>query len=215
MSMERRAMFAELRRTVRRVMTSLRPQRADQELAREIDAHLALLEDDYRRRGLGADDARLAARRALGGIEQMKEAQRDSRAFRWIEDLRQDVRYALRILRRNPGVGTIAAVTLGLGIGMSTAVFSVLDAVVLRPLSYPDPQRLVWATLRDPPRQDEFVPRQLPTWREQLATFEHLASYDFFDGTLDTGGTVAPLRLALVSPDFWRIAAARTVLGRP
>ncbi|HTV03654.1 MAG TPA: permease prefix domain 1-containing protein, partial [Luteitalea sp.] len=84
------------RRLLRRVITVFRPDRAEAALTREVDAHLLLLEDDLRERGLSADEARQAARRAFGGVEQAKALQRDARSFRWLDDAKRDVRGACR-----------------------------------------------------------------------------------------------------------------------
>src|SRR5215217_6149318 len=95
--------MSEPRRVFMRLLSFLRTGRAERELTREMDAHLRQIEDDFVRQGLPADEARLAARRAFGGIEQAKELQRDARSIRWLDELRQNVKYAVRTLRRAPG----------------------------------------------------------------------------------------------------------------
>ena len=130
------------RRFLRRLVNALWSA-GDGGLDREIAAHLAFLEDEYRRQGLAPVDARRSARLALGGVEQTKELHRAARSFIWIDHARRDAIYAFRMLRRRPVATFTAAVSLAVGIGLNTAVFSVVDWVLVRPLPYPVPDQLV------------------------------------------------------------------------
>ncbi|HJZ73974.1 MAG TPA: ABC transporter permease [Vicinamibacterales bacterium] len=132
-----------LRRLVLRIAQALRPGRADEEAAREIAAHLALLEAEYARRGLSSDAARTAAHRAFGSAALAADAHRDARSLLWLDDGRRDVAYALRTIRREPGFALVVVVTLALGIGANTAIFSVVHSVLIKPLPYRDSARLV------------------------------------------------------------------------
>jgi predicted permease len=132
-----------MRRLLLRLFNVFRPHRAEPDLARELASHLALIEDDFKRRGLTPDDARLAARRAFGSVELTKDQHRDARSFVWLDDARRDVLYAMRSLRRTPGFAVVAVLTLALGIGANVAIFTLLDAVVLKPLPVPATGELV------------------------------------------------------------------------
>src|SRR5882672_675894 len=136
--------MAQLRRFFIRLVNVLRPEHAERDLAREMASHLALLEDEYQRRGMTLDEARFAARRAMGGIEQAKEHHRDARSFRWLDDARRDAGYAARLLRRNPIFALTAALSLAIGIGANTTIFTVALALFSNvPAGVAEPDRLV------------------------------------------------------------------------
>jgi len=118
-------------------------QRCDAEFDDEIATHLALLTDDYVRRGMTRDEARRAARLAFGGAAQIKEQHREHRGLPFVDATVQDLRYAVRSLRRNPAFAAVTILTLAIGIAAATAMFTVARAVLLRPLPYPEPDRLV------------------------------------------------------------------------
>jgi len=122
-----------MRRFFDRVLHLLRVRRPDADLARELDAHLALLQESYQARGLSPDDARRAARMALGGVAQVTEQHRDARSFRWLEDALQDAAHGARLLRRSPVFTITAALSLAIGIGANTAIFTVANSLLFRP----------------------------------------------------------------------------------
>jgi predicted permease len=133
-----------VRRFLERLLNLLRLRRPDRDLAREIDAHLALLQDTYEARGLSPDAARRSARLAIGNVDLVKAQHRDARSFRWIEDAWQDGAHGLRLLRRSPVFTTTAALSLAIGIGANTAIFTVANALLFRPpAGITDPSGLV------------------------------------------------------------------------
>ncbi|HEY7058675.1 MAG TPA: ABC transporter permease, partial [Vicinamibacterales bacterium] len=122
-----------MRRFLERLLNLLRVRRPDRDLAREIDSHLALLQDTYEARGLSPDAARRAARLALGNVDLVKENHRDARSFRWIEDTRRDAAHGCRLLRRSPVFAATASLSLAIGIAANTAIFTVANALLFRP----------------------------------------------------------------------------------
>jgi predicted permease len=221
-----------VRRLLPRFRNAIAPTRAEDELARETAAHLALLEDEHQRRGMTADDARIAARRSFGGVEQMKDRQRDARSFVWLDDARRDLEYAARMLRRTPGFSAAAIVTLALGIGANTAVFLLFDAVLLNRLPVRDPQRLV---LFSDGASEGTATGDMPEGRWRLFStevFEHLRrqSLPFASlaavrsgqatvaarltgGSSDSGSSLRA-RAHLVSGNYFTTMGVGTTLGR-
>ena len=120
-----------------------RRRQMEAQLEKELSFHLEQHISQLVARGWAPDEARRQARLALGGLEQVKEKCRDARGTRWLEDLLQDSRYALRTFRQRPGFAVVALLVLGLGIGATTVMFTVIDSVLLRPLAYPEPERLI------------------------------------------------------------------------
>jgi putative ABC transport system permease protein len=174
-----------------------------------------LLEDDYRRRGLTFEEARVAARRAFGGVEQTKELQRDARSFRWVNDARQDVRYAVRMLRRSPAFTIVAVLTLALGIGANSAIFTVINGVLLRQLPYPEPDRLVGIVQRHTSFGSEIAtwPDYLD-WRDRSPSLQSVAGA--WARIYNLTGVDEPERLAgaAVTGTFFTTLGVGAELGR-
>ena len=209
-------MISTLRNFIAKTATLFRRERAERELTREIDSHLQLLEDQFVTRGLSAEDARVAARRAFGGVDQAREGHRDARSFRWIDDSRRDIVYAARSLARTPGFSMATVLTLAVGIGATTAIYSVVDAILLRPLPFPNANQLVRIAENDVP-----MGMQPPTfqdyleWRSRTRTLSGLAasSYNPQVTMAMREGTVR-VAVARVSTNYFEILGATALVGR-
>ncbi|HEX5086144.1 MAG TPA: ABC transporter permease [Blastocatellia bacterium] len=189
--------------------------RADQELDDEIETHLRLLTERYARQGMSEAEAVRAARRQFGNVTLLKETSREMRGFRIFERLVQDLKYGLRMLRKNPGFTFIAALTLALGIGANTTIFSVVNAVLLQSLPYRDPDRLVVVRHYGAHGESDVVSgRDFLEWRDQAKSFEEIAAYRA--DTVDLTGRGAPERLSagLVSANLFRALGIAPTLGR-
>ena len=190
-------------------------ENVDHELAEEIRAHLDLLTETKIKQGLTPEEARRAALVELGGVEQVAESVREVRQGRLLEDLWQDARYAVRSLRKHPGFTVIAVFTLALGIGANTAIFSVINAVLLRPLPYADADRLVVLTETLSERPIGVSYPNFVDWRNQSTTFENVAAVRHRESFNVTGaGDSERLQGRLVSANFLATLGVKPILGR-
>jgi hypothetical protein len=155
-----------LRLLVSRLRALARSRQLDREIEDEIASHLAEETEEHIRQGLSPEEARLAAQRRFGGVTQTKEIHREMRSVAWLEDLPRDLLHALRTLRRTPAFTAAALLTLALGIGANVAVFSVLNGVILRPLQYPNAERLMSVTTQYPLLGPMEIPLSPPEYLE-------------------------------------------------
>ena len=210
--------MSTLRRLFHRLRDFFWPDRAETELAREVASHLGLLEDEFRRRGMDAEEAREAAVRAFAGLDQAKDAQRDARSFVGLEEGRRDLKLALRTLRRSPGFTCAVVLILAMGVGANTALFSVIDGVVLKPLDYPDAERIVAVENRWTDSGDltaNVAGGDLMDMQARSDTFEAFA---YYQTPGDMGVRVAAraemVRGARVHPHFFRVFGVDPTAGR-
>jgi predicted permease len=226
-----------MRRFLAQVANLFRGRTAEREMSREIESHLALLEENFRARGLPPHEARLAAQRAYGGVERAKELHREARSLVWLEHIAKDFRYGVRNLARAPGFTAVAVLTLALGIGANTAIFSLIDAVLLRSLPVRDPQKLVvfqWTAHNSPNTKGYYS--YMSCGSSNAGATEHGCSFsypmfhqfralqDAFSSVTALGGNVGlnlrgngPARFVhgeLVSGDFFDALGVRAALGR-
>jgi putative ABC transport system permease protein len=204
-----------LRKLLHRLRLSLRRRNVEREIDRELQFHLEMETAKNMRRGMNEEDARRAALRDFGGVEQVKERYRDASRFRRLEEFWQDLRYGARMLRKNPGFTLVAVLTLALGIGANTAIFSVANVVLLKPVPYYDPQRLV--VVRDAVNGNDTggsSARSYLNWQPHSRAFEHLAG--FVGGYIDWTGRDGPQRLscAWVTANLFPALGAAPHLGR-
>jgi putative ABC transport system permease protein len=197
--------------------TLFRQKQTEQQLDDELAAYLAETTAENIRRGMTPEQAAAQARRDLGGMEQVKENVRDVRVGAAFDTLLQDVRYAIRSLRKNPSFTAIAILTLALGIGANTTIFSVVNGVLLKPLPYPSPGRIVtlWESHPKFGRFLTVAPANFYDWRAQSSSFERMAALDPYPDFILTGGS-QPYRLtgAAVTADFFPLFQVRLALGR-
>ncbi|HKE86902.1 MAG TPA: ABC transporter permease [Vicinamibacterales bacterium] len=190
----------------------LRRRRLEADMEAEWRAHLDTHVDALVAAGMSRDEATRRARKDFGDPLRWKEQAFEVRGVSWVNDLGADIRYGLRQMRRSPVFTATVMVTLAAGIGLNTAVFSVIDAVLLRSLDYPDPERVLWITGGN---KQEFVGAvDFLAWKEQATSFDGLVAFDISDSALHTADTVVQTRVASVSDDFWAVSNARPMLGR-
>lgn len=172
-----------MRRFFKRVASLFGAVRAENELKREIESHLRILQDNFERSGLPPAEAKLAAQRSYGNVESVKELHRETRSYMWIENLVKDIGYGWRSLLHTPGFTCVAAISLALGIGANTAIFGVVNAVVLQPLAYRDPDRLVTILHNG---TGPVATANYMDWRDQSHAFQAMGAADYWSPNISS-----------------------------
>jgi predicted permease len=197
-------------RIKRPLMDLIHRNRAEQELDEELRTHLEHQIDQNMARGMDAEGARYAAQRLFGGMQQVKESCRDVRGLNFIESIVQDLQYGLRQLRRNPGFTAVAIITLALGIGANTGVFSVLNTLLLASMPFHQPDRLALLQRFIPPHGSA---KEFQEWRQQSAYLADAALLEDIDVNLGGARGVARARVAQTSWSFFSVLGTHPVLG--
>jgi hypothetical protein len=179
----------------------------------EWRAHLDAHVDALVASGISPADARRRAHIEFGDPLRWKEQAFEVRGVGWVSGLGADIRYGLRQMRRAPVFTATVLITLAAGIGLNTAVFSVIDAVLVRSLSYPDPERMLWVATVDHDL-DLVTSLDFVAWKEQATSFDGLVAFDTNDYAIRTADNAVQSRVAWVSDDFWAVSGAIPMLGR-
>ncbi len=198
-----------------RFRSLLRSDRLDRDLSDELRFHVEMRTRDNLAAGMSADDARRDAERRFGNAALIKDRTRDRNVIRWLESAMQDIRYALRGLRKNPGFASVAILVLALGIGANSAMFSVVNAVMLKPLPYADSSRLLWLANYLPAFKAEIADsRNWQEWNSQKQLFENVSAIVFDDANLIQGDSPARVSVAIVSRNLFDTLGISPALGR-
>ena len=203
-----------------RARAIFRSREDDRDFGLELEAHLAMLIEDKIRSGLTEEEARRQARMELGGVTQLQQAHREARILPFVETLLQDLRYTFRTLRRDKAFAVFAILIIGIGIGASTTVLSVVNAVLLRPLPFDASNRLVWIANIGSNGVDEYSIQagHFPDLREQNKSFADLAAYSRFWGggerILTNNGESVRLTTIYLSQNFFPFLGVHPILGR-
>jgi predicted permease len=211
-------MIRTLRRIWNRLVGIFGRRHSDADLSEELHSHIQCMAEENMRRGMPADEASRRARLEFGSVEATKESYRDQRRLPALDMLAQDVRYALRGIRKNPGFATVAILSLGIGIGANTAIFSLINSVLLQPLAYNEPQRLFAAGELLP---HLFGQRPIPVnpvhareWTRQCPSVEDVAVMRSNRADVATGGEPVSVPGANIPHNIFALLGVEPILGR-
>jgi len=186
----------------------------DGDLAEEVRSHVELETESFMERGMTAEAARAAARRHFGNTTAVTESARDAWGFRSLEDLLRDARYGFRAMRRSPAFTLVLILTFALGVGVNTAIFSVVNSVLLKPLPYPDSERLVRLGEANAKSDFSVTWGNFNYWRDGNRTFDDMAASQFTGGTLTGRGDPTTTRGLTVTAPYYALLGIRPLLGR-
>src|SRR5690242_135231 len=205
-------------RNVKRVFRALfHKDKVEHDIDKEVRFHLEMETEKNVKRGMNLPDARREALMRFGGVEKFKEECREVRGAPLIESLIQDMRYGVRILFRNPGFTVVAVLTLGLGIGANTAIFSVIYGVLMRPLPYKDGNQLVIVQQQAPLAKINnigFSVKEVQDYREQNQTLSDVVEHHSMSFTLLGGQEPQRVQTGVVSANFFDVLGVKPLLGR-
>src|SRR5262245_40310457 len=188
--------------------------RRDADLRDELQSHLDMETEENIRRGMHPDEARRRALMASGGLTLAAEAVRDQRGLPWIESIAADIRYAMRTLRRSPGFTTIVVITLALGIGANTAIFSAVRGVLLKPLPHRDGDRLVYLRQATDRGTEQFSVPEITDFRHGAKSLGGIAEFSPWSITLLGENDASRVDVGLVTGNFFEVMGLSPVVGR-
>ena len=206
-----------MRRTILRLLSSFRSSRAERELAREIRSHLQLLEDQYIARGMDAEEARYAALRAFGGVEQVKEHQREARMFRWLAGWPMDLKLGGRMLVKYPGLTIVGGLAMAFAIWVGIVIFQVVGLFINPTLPLPQGARLVEIRSIDVAAndQEEKILHDFLEWRQSLRSLTDVGAWrDSSRNLVVAAGDARPVNVAEMSVSGFRVADGEPLMGR-
>jgi predicted permease len=205
-----------LRELARRLNMLLHRRQFGADLEEEMRLHLELRQEEQLQSGVAADDARAAARRRFGNTTYIKEESHLAWGWEWFENLAQDMRYGARMLRKAPGFSAVAILTMALGIGATTAIFGVVDATLLHPLPYPQPEQLVSVEDDLPGVGAQDVGMSEPEWQDlqRSGIFEYVSPTQFDENNLTGSSQPARVRMLIVAPNYFALLGVKPQVGR-